>query len=137
MNPSELIDNYIAGLADWRGSILSHFRAIIRDTDPEMLEEWKWMGTPTWSHNGIVAIANAHKNKVKVTFAQGANLPDPNNVFNNGLEGNRWRAIDIFENDQVDEPALRTLIRAAITLNTLKTKDKTRTKSDKLGKKRI
>ena len=95
------------------------------------------MGTPTWSHNGIVAIANAHKNKVKVTFAQGANLPDPNNVFNNGLEGNRWRAIDIFENDQVDEPALRTLIRAAITLNTLKTKDKTRTKSDKLGKKRI
>jgi hypothetical protein len=137
MNPSELIDNYIAGLTDWRGSILSHFRAIIRDTDPEMLEEWKWMGTPTWSHNGIVAIANAHKNKVKVTFAQGANLPDPNNVFNNGLEGNRWRAIDIFENDQVDEPALRTLIRAAITLNTLKTKDKTRTKSDKLGKKRI
>ena len=137
MNPSELIDNYIAGLTDWRGSTLSHLRAIIRDTDPEMLEEWKWMGTPTWSHNGIVAIANAHKNKVKVTFAQGANLPDPSNVFNNGLGGNRWRAIDIYEGDQVDGPALRTLIRAAITLNTLKAKDKTPTKSDKPSKKRI
>ncbi|MGP8064993.1 MAG: DUF1801 domain-containing protein [Acidimicrobiales bacterium] len=137
MNASELIDRYIAGLTDWRGSTLSQLRAIIRDTDPEMLEEWKWMGTPTWSHNGIVAIANAHKTKVKVTFAQGANLPDPSNVFNNGLGGNRWRAIDIFEGDQVDEPALRTLIRAAITLNTLKAKDKIRTKSDKPSKKRI
>lgn len=137
MNPSELIDNYIAGLTDWRGSALSHLRAIIRDTDPELLEEWKWMGTPTWSHNGIVAIANAHKNKVKVTFAQGANLPDPSKLFNNGLGGNRWRAIDIYEGDQVDEPALRILIRAAITLNTRKEKDKTRTKSDKPSKKRI
>ena len=137
MNPSELIDNYIAGLTDWRGSTLSHLRAIIRDTDPEMLEEWKWMGTPTWSHNGIVAIANAHKNKVKVTFAQGASLPDPNKVFNNGLEGNRWRAIDIFEGSKVDEPALRALIRAAIAQNTLKTKDKAQRKSAQPRKQRV
>jgi hypothetical protein len=137
MNPSELIDKYIAELTDWRGKTFSEIREIIRDTDPEIIEEWKWLGTPVWSHNGIVAIANAHKDKVKLTFPQGASLPDPSKIFNAALEGNKWRAIDFFEGDKMNEPALRKLIQAAIAQNNLKTKEKTKGKPDKPKKKRI
>jgi hypothetical protein len=117
MNPSELIDTYIADLADWRGEMLAKLRKTIRDADPEIIEEWKWMGSPVWSHNGQIAVANAHKNKVKLTFAQGANLPDSHRFFNAGLEGNRWRAIDLHEGDEVDERALKAMIRAAVAFN--------------------
>ena len=122
MNASELVDKYIAELTGWRGKTFSEMRKVIRDTDPEIIEEWKWMGTPVWSHNGIVAIANAHKDKVKLTFPQGASLPDPTKIFNAGLEGNKWRAIDFFEGDKIDAPALRKLVKAAVAQNNLKTK---------------
>ncbi|MGI0083938.1 MAG: DUF1801 domain-containing protein, partial [Nitrososphaerales archaeon] len=125
---SELIDEYIADLTDWRGKTISEIRKAIRDTDPEIIEEWKWMGTPTWSHNGVIAIANAHKDKVKMTFPQGAILPDPSKIFNNGFKGNYWRAIDLFESDKINVPALRKLVQAAIALNNLKTKGTTKTK---------
>lgn len=128
MNPPEIIDDYIAGLTDWRGKTFLEVRKVIRETDPEIIEEWKWMGTPTWSHNGIVAIANAHKDKVKITFPQGANLPDPSKIFNNGFKGNYWRAIDLFEGDKIDAPALRKLVQAAIALNKQKTKEKPKAK---------
>ena len=117
MNPSELIDKYIADLTDWRGEMLAKLRKTIRDADPEIIEEWKWMGSPVWSHNGQIAVANAHKDKVKLTFAQGANLPDPHRFFNAGLEGNRWRAIDLHEGDEVDERALKDMIHAAVAFN--------------------
>ena len=129
MDPSELIDNYIARLTDWRGKTLSEMREIIRNTDPEIIEEWKWMGSPVWSRNGILAVGNAHKDKVKLTFAQGAALPDPSKIFNAGLEGNRWRAIDFFEGDKINAAALRKLVQAAIAQNDLKTKGKPKTKS--------
>ena len=128
MDPSELIDKYIAELTDWRGKTFSDMRQIIRGTDPEIIEEWKWMGTPVWSHNGIVAIANAHKDKVKLTFPQGASLPDPAKIFNAGLQGNKWRAIDFFEGDKINAPALRKLVKAAVAQNNLKTKGKSKTK---------
>ena len=128
MNPSERIDKYISGLTDWRGKTFSEIREIVLNTDPEIVEEWKWMGTPVWSLNGILALANAHKGKVKLTFAQGAALPDPSKIFNAGLEGNRWRAIDFFEGDKINAPALRKLIQAAIAQNNLKTKGKPQTK---------
>ena len=117
MNPSELIDTYIADLTDWRGEMLAKLRKTIRDADTEIVEEWKWMGSPVWSHNGQIAVANAHKDKVKLTFAQGANLPDPHRLFNAGLEGNRWRAIDLHEGDEVDERALKDMIHAAVAFN--------------------
>lgn len=125
---SKLIDKYIADLTDWRGKTFSEMRKVIRDTDHEIIEEWKWMGTPVWSHNGIVAIANAHKDKVKLTFPQGASLPDPSKIFNAGLEGNKWRAIDFSEGDRINVPALRKLVQAAIALNNLKTKGTPKTK---------
>jgi hypothetical protein len=128
MNPSELIDNYISRLTDWRGKTLSEIREIIRNTDPEIIEEWKWMGSPVWSLHGILAVANAHKDKVKVTFDQGARLPDPSKIFNAGLEGNRWRAIDLFEGDRINAAALRKLVQAAIAQNNLKPKRKPKTK---------
>lgn len=140
MNPSELIDKYISGLTDWRGKTFSEIREIIRNTDPEIIEEWKWMGTPVWSLNGILAIANAHKGKVKLTFAQGAGLPDPSKIFNAGLEGNKWRAIDFFEGDKINAASLRKLVRAAIAQNNLKTKGKPKTKpvaKNKSGKKGV
>lgn len=137
MNPSELIDEYIAGLTDWRGKTISKIRKLIRDTDPEIIEEWKWMGTPTWSHDGIVAIANAHKEKVKLTFAEGASLPDPSKIFNSMLEGNKWRAIDFFQRDTINVSALRKLVQAAISQNSLKTKGATKkSAAKKSGKKR-
>jgi hypothetical protein len=131
MNPSERIDKYISGLTDWRGKTLSEIRDIIRSTHPEIIEEWKWMGSPVWSLNGILAVANAHKDKVKVTFAQGAALPDPSKVFNAGLEGNKWRAIDLFEGNKVNAPGLRKLVEAAIAQNSLKPKRKPETKTKK------
>ena len=111
----------IAELADWRGKSIATIRRIILDTDPEITEEWKWMGTPLWSRDGMIAIANAHKGKVKVTFAYGAHLPDPDKLFNAG-EGNARRAIDIFAGDEINERALKSLIRAAIDYNHAKLK---------------
>jgi hypothetical protein len=117
MNPSERIDQLIAKLTDWRGKTLAGIRKSILEADREMIEEWKWMGSPVWSHDGIVALANAHQGKVKLTFAQGASLPDPDKLFNAGLGGKAWRAIDFFEGDAINERALKTLIRAAVEHN--------------------
>jgi hypothetical protein len=125
MNPSERIDQLIADLADWRGKMLARLRKIIHDADPEIIEEWKWMGSPCWSHDGLICVGNAHKDKVKVTFAQGASLPDPDKLFNNGLDGNRWRAIDLYEGDKVNERALKNMIRAAAAHNGAGRKGKT------------
>jgi hypothetical protein len=116
-NPSELIDKQIASLADWRGKMLTNVRKIIHDADPEIIEEWKWMGSPCWSHDGLICVVNAHKDKVKVTFSQGANLSDPDKIFNAGLEGNRWRAIDFYEGDRINERALKNIIRVAVAYN--------------------
>jgi hypothetical protein len=135
MNPSEQIDKQIAELADWRGDALAKLRKIIHDADPEVIEEWKWMGTPTWSHDGMFVLANAHKDKVKMTFFHGASLPDPEKVFNAGLEGNKWRAIDFYEGDKINERALKNLIRSAIALNTAALKKKTSKTRPKAKKK--
>ena len=115
--PSELISKYIAGLTDWRGKMLSNIREIILDADPKIIEEWKWMGSPCWSHDGLILVGNAFKDKVKITFSHGANLPDPAKLFNAGLEGNKWRAIDFYEGDKINESALKSLIRAAVAHN--------------------
>jgi hypothetical protein len=134
MNASERIDEKIAELADWRGDDLAKLRKIIHEADPEVVEEWKWMGTPTFSHGGIFAIVNAHKDHVKMTFSDGASLPDPEKVFNSMLKGNKWRAIDFYESDEINEQALKKLIRAAVALNTAalkKRNSKTRPKAEK------
>jgi hypothetical protein len=115
--PSQKIDEYIAELDDWRHAVFLEIRRVIQEADPEVIEEWKWMGTPVWYHDGIVACANAHKGKVKLTFNQGANLSDPNKLFNAGLEGNQRRAIDVFEEDKIKKGALKALILAAISYN--------------------
>jgi hypothetical protein len=125
MNPSERIDQLIAELTDWRGKMLADLRKVIQDADPEIIEEWKWMGSPCWSHDGLICVANAHKDKVKVTFAQGASLPDPDKLFNAGLGGNRWRAIDLYEGDRVNERSLKNIIRAAAAHNRAGRKRKT------------
>jgi hypothetical protein len=117
MNPSERIDELIAKLTDWRGKTLASIRKSILQADREIIEEWKWMGSPVWSRDGIIAVGNAHKDKVKITFAHGAHLPDPDKLFNAGLAGNQWRAIDIFEGDKINERALKTLVRDAIVYN--------------------
>jgi hypothetical protein len=114
---SVLIDRLIADLGDWRGDRIAQIRRVMHEADAEIVEEWKWIGTPTWSDDGVVAIANPHKGKVKVTFARGAHLPDPQKLFNAGLGGNQWRAVDIFGADAVDERALKDLIRAAVRFN--------------------
>jgi hypothetical protein len=124
MNPSERIDELIAGLTDWRGKTFAHIRKIILEADREIVEEWKWMGSPVWSHCGMIAVANAHKDKVKITFSQGASLPDPDKLFNAGLKGNLWRAIDFFEGDKVNARALKTLVRDAVAYNQIKLKRK-------------
>jgi len=124
MNPSERIDRLIAGLTDWRGKTLASLRKGILEADREIIEEWKWMGSPVWSRDGIIAVGNAHKEKVKLTFAHGANLPDPDKLFNAGLEGNAWRAIDLFEGDEINERALTNLVRAAIEYNQTELKKK-------------
>lgn len=112
------IDMLIADLGDWRGTRLAEIRTLIHEADPEVVEEWKWMGTPVWSHEGMYALANAHKGKVKITFFHGAKLPDPRKLFNAGLDGNKWRAIDIREGDKLDTPALKALLREAVAYNT-------------------
>jgi len=124
MNPSERIDQLIAKLTDWRGKTFASIRKCILEADREIIEEWKWMGSPVWSRDGIIAVANAHKGKVKLTFAHGARLPDPDKLFNAGLEGNARRAIDFFEGDKVNERALKNLIRAAVDYNQTKKKKK-------------
>jgi hypothetical protein len=124
MNPSERIDQLIAELTDWRGKIFASIRKSILESDREIIEEWKWMGSPVWSHDGIIAVANAHKKTVKLTFSHGAALPDPDKLFNAGLEGNARRAIDFFEGDKLNERALKNLIRAAIDYNQTKSKKK-------------
>jgi hypothetical protein len=137
MNPSERIDQLISGLTDWRGKMLASIRKTILEADPEIVEEWKWMGSPVWSHDGMVAVANAHKDKVKVTFAHGASLPDPDKLFNADLAGNAWRAIDFFEGDKINVRALKILVRDAVAYNQLKLKRKapgTRTKIRKSKK---
>ena len=112
-----LIDEKIKELGDWRGKTLARVRAIIRQADPEIVEEWKWRGTPIWSHGGIVCTGETYKNIVKMTFAKGAALKDPSGLFNSSLDGNARRAIDIHEGDKIDEAALKDLIRAAVALN--------------------
>jgi hypothetical protein len=120
MDASEQIDKLIAGIADWRGKTLAAVRKTILAADKEIVEEWKWMGSPVWSRDGIVAVGNAHKGKVKLTFMYGADLADPQKLFNAGFEGNERRAIDFFEGDKVDAHALKNLIRAAIEYNQAK-----------------
>jgi len=124
MNPTERIDKLIAKLDDWRGKTLASLRKNILAADREIIEEWKWMGSPVWSRDGIIAVGNAHKDKVKLTFSHGASLPDPDKVFNAGLEGKVWRAIDLFEGDKVDARAFKELIRAAVAYNRDKAKKK-------------
>ena len=115
---SELISKRIAELGDWRGEILSRMRKLIKEADPDVVEEWKWMGTPVWSHGGIVCTGESYKSVVKLTFAKGASLKDPARLFNASLDGNTRRAIDIHEEEEVDEGAFKALIRAAVALNT-------------------
>jgi hypothetical protein len=117
MTAGRKIDQLIAKTKDWRGERLAELRAIIHDVDPEVIEEWKWMGTPVWSNNGMYVLANPHKDKVKLQFFHGAQLPDPKKLFNAGLAGGKWRAIDFFEDDRVNKTALKTLLREAIKYN--------------------
>ncbi len=129
MNPTERIDALIAGLADWRGKTLAGVRKTILEADREIIEEWKWMGSPVWSHDGMIAVGNAHKDKVKLTFSHGASLPDPDLLFNAGLKGNMWRAIDFFEGDKIHARALKDLVRAAVAYNQAKLKRKAPTRT--------
>ena len=115
---SELIDKRIAELGDWRGETLSRMRKLIKEADPDVAEEWKWIGTPVWSHDGIICTGESYKSIVKLTFAKGASLKDPSKLFNSSLDGNVRRAIDIHEGDKVDAGAFKALIRAAVALNT-------------------
>jgi hypothetical protein len=124
MNPSERIDELVAELTDWRGKTVARIRKSILEADREIIEEWKWRGSPAWSRDGMIAVANAHKDKVKLTFSHGASLPDPDKLFNAGLEGNMWRAIDFFEGDKINERALTNLVRAAVDYNHTKSKKK-------------
>ncbi|HEM7894139.1 DUF1801 domain-containing protein [Burkholderia cepacia] len=117
LTPSERIDALIAGIADWRGKTFADLRQTILAAQAGIVEEWKWMGSPVWSCDGMIAVANAHKGKVKLTFMHGAQLPDPDKLFNDGLDGNARRAIDLFEGDRLDKRALKNLVRAAIEYN--------------------
>lgn len=116
-SPSQLIDARIQELGDWRGEMLGRLRALIKQADPEVVEEWKWRGVPVWSHAGIICTGETYKNAVKMTFAKGASLEDPSGLFNSSLEGSTRRAIDFHEGDKIDEEALKALIRAAVSLN--------------------
>jgi hypothetical protein len=117
-SPAALIDARIKELGDWRGEMLARVRTLIKQADPDVVEEWKWRGVPVWSHAGIVCTGETYRNVVKMTFAKGASLADPSGLFNSSLEGNVRRAIDIHEGDKIDEKALKALIRAAVALNT-------------------
>jgi hypothetical protein len=121
---SESIDQLIAKLTDWRGKTLAGIRKSMLASDREIIEEWKWMGSPVWSRDGIIAVATALKDKMKLTFAHGAKLPDPDKLFNAGFKGNMWRAIDFFEGDKINERALKNLVRAAVDYNQIKLKRK-------------
>src|SRR5262245_57704495 len=116
-SPSQLIDARIKELGDWRGEMLGRLRALIKQADPDVVEEWKWRGVPVWSHDGIICTGETYKSVVKMTFAKGAALEDPSRLFNSSLEGNTRRAIDLHEGDKIDEKALKTLVRAAVALN--------------------
>jgi hypothetical protein len=118
--PSQLIDARIKELGDWRGETLARVRALVKEADPDVVEEWKWRGVPVWEHAGIICTGETYKDYVKMTFARGASLEDPSGLFNASLEGNTRRAIDIHEGDEIDEKALKALIRAAVALNTSK-----------------
>ncbi|MEO9363828.1 MAG: DUF1801 domain-containing protein [Nitrososphaera sp.] len=122
-SPSQLIDARIKELGDWRGKMLSQLRALIKQADPKVVEEWKWRGTPVWSHDGLICTGETYKNIVKMTFFKGASLKDPSELFNSSLEGNARRAIDFHEGDKVDEEAFRGLIRAAVALNKSKARE--------------
>jgi hypothetical protein len=115
--PSQLIDARIEELGDWRGKMLRRLRSLVKEADPEVVEEWKWRGVPVWSHAGIICTGETYKNVVKMTFAKGAALKDPSRLFNSSLDGNTRRAIDFREGEKIDEEALKTLVRAAVTLN--------------------
>ena len=119
-SPSELIDARIKELGDWRGEMLARLRALVKQADPEVVEEWKWRGVPVWEHAGIICTGETYKSVVKMTFAKGASLEDPSGLFNSSLDGNTRRAIDFHEGDEIDEEALQGLIRAAVALNTSK-----------------
>ncbi len=121
-SPSQLIDERIRELGDWRGEMLDRIRKLIRAADPDVVEEWKWRGVPVWSHDGILCTGETYKNVVKMTFAKGASLQDPSKLFNSSLEGNTRRAIDIHEGEDIDEKALKALIQAAVALNQSKPK---------------
>ena len=121
-SPSELIDERIAELDDWRGELLARLRAVVQKADPAIVEEWKWRGVPTWYHDGIVCTGESYKSVVKMTFAKGASLPDPAGLFNSSLDGNVRRAIDFHEGDKVDARALAALVKAAVALNESKKK---------------
>ncbi len=116
-SPSQLIDARIKELGDWRGTMLSRLRTVVKEADPEVVEEWKWRGVPVWSHDGLICTGETYKNVVKMTFAKGAALEDPSGLFNSSLDGNTRRAIDFHEGEKIDEEALKTLVRAAVTLN--------------------
>jgi hypothetical protein len=121
--PSQLIDERIKELGDWRGAMLSKLRSLVKEADPEVVEEWKWRGVPTWYHHGMICTGESYKSVVKMTFAKGAALEDPAGLFNSSLEGNVRRAIDFHEGERVNEKAFKALIRAAVTLNASKTKN--------------
>ena len=121
-SPSQLIDARVAALGDWRGETLARLRALIKEAEPDVVEEWKWRGVPVWEHDGIICTGETYKSAVKMTFAQGAKLKDPAKLFNSSLEGNTRRAIDFHEGDKINESALKTLIRAAVALNKAKKK---------------
>ena len=126
---SELISQRIAELGDWRGETLGRMRKLVKEAAPDVVEEWKWMGTPVWSHDGIICTGESYKDKVKLTFAKGASLKDPAGLFNSSLDGNVRRAIDILEGEEVDESAFKTLIRQAAALNSSRSKPAKKTKS--------
>ena len=128
-SPSQLIDARIKELSDWRGETLARVRTLIKQADPEVVEEWKWRGVPVWSHAGIICTGETYKNAVKLTFAKGASLPDPSRLFNSSLGGNTRRAIDFHEGDKVDAKALKALIRAAVALNASSTSKRRSTKA--------
>jgi hypothetical protein len=123
-SPSQLIDGRIEELGDWRGTMLSRLRALVKEADPEVVEEWKWRGVPVWEHDGMICTGETYKSVVKLTFAKGASLEDPSGLFNSSLEGNTRRAIDFHEGEKINEKALKALVRAAVTLNQSKAKSK-------------
>ena len=127
-SPSQLIDGRIKELGDWRGEMLSHLRNLVKEADPEVVEEWKWRGVPVWEHDGMICTGETYKSVVKVTFAKGASLEDPSGLFNSSLDGNTRRAIDVHEGEKINEKAFKALVLAAVALNQSKTKAKAKAK---------